>query len=212
MTVFGSGLLGIIVFSLYISYKITRRASKKNNILIFIFMSLILLCINGISYIFSADSIEHSCSLIFDNKYRATIIDYEVSEGITTPTGSISKTQQKMYYYNAIVRYKDKNGEYVKKSIAHGTDEPPLIGTMVIISNRPHEDKIIDLSFAKNPIILFSYLFTSILISLSFFLTCYGFGVENCKNRKNAKKCFFICIIAGLCLYVTNLIIVANTQ
>lgn len=208
MTVFGWGIVGVIAFSLYVSCKISRRISgAKIDPLILGFVLIILTCVNGLTYVFSFNYIENSYSLFFGNKYNAVVVDYQHSKGTTTPTGRISKAPQEIDIYTAIVEYKDKKGKCVNVKVNYGKDKPPKIGEIIVISDRLNEDSVNDVSSATSPIILFSYLFLSILMSISFFLSCYGFGIENHKNRKLTKTVFSACIIGGLFLYVMNFII-----
>lgn len=212
MTSFGWGLIGVLVFSLYVSYKVySRTANKKRNPLLLGFLILIMFCINGIIYTLFVNNIENNLSLFVGNKYQAVVVDFEVSKGTTTATGSISKAPREVYYYTAIVEYKDQNDNVVRKRVNIGKDKPPAIGETIIISDKLDENNVNDVSTAQNPIILVSYFFLSLLFSISFFITCYGFGFEKNRNIRITKRMFVICIIVGLSLYTTNFIIAINT-
>ena len=208
MTIFGWGLIVMVVFSLYISFRISKRLIKKNSFILLGLISLLLVCINIAIYTISVNNIGNSINMLFGDKYEAMIVDCDVSEGTTT--GYKSRSPRKRYYYTPIVEFKDNKNNIKRKKVNYGLDSPPLIGKVIAISDQPNRSVVRDISVARSPITLFLFLLLSILLATSFFLICYGFDAENAKNKKRTKWFLLICIFVGLLLYTVNYIDTIN--
>jgi len=208
MTNFGWALVIIVVFSLYISFRIFKRLSKKNSFILLGLVSLLLVCINIAIYTISVNNIENNINILLGDKYEAIIVDCNVSE--RTTTGYNSRSPRKRYYYTPVVEFKDNNNSIKRKQVNYGLDKPPLIRKTIIISDQPHRNAVYDMSIAKSLVTLVLFLLLSVLLATSYFLTCYGFGAENTKNKKRTKWFLLIGIFAGLFLYAINFIIAIN--
>ena len=212
MNVFGWGLIVIGAITLYISFRICDRLSKRNFILLG-FVFLLLVCINFPIYVISVNSVGSSIKMLPGDKYKATVVDCKVTEGRASgmSIGINSRASYKtVYYYTPIVEFKDNNNNIKKKEVNPGLYTRPQMGEIMAISDLPNKDIVYDISAAKSPFTGFLFFIQTVLLAASFFLTCYGFGVENTKNKKRTKWLLLISIFAGLFLYTINIIATAN--
>mgnify|MGYP003623425474 FL=1 len=190
MTVYGWGFVCIILFSIYIAVRINKKTgNRKINIIFCGFISLVIICINLLAYGFAFNIVENGISMITGNKYEAVIVDYNTYKGTTTPTGSISKAPQTVYYHNPVVEYVNRQGDTVRTEVNIGERSVPVIGEYIVISEKT-DGKANNITAPRSPLFFMMYLFVSLLISLSSFITLYSFNVEKARNWKLTKQVF----------------------
>ena len=164
---------------------------------------LLLICITIPVYVISANSVSNSVDVLLGERYEATIVDYKVSKS----RGGRGRTTIRKNYYYPIVELTDDSGNVIRKDLNRGSDAPPTTGEVITVACRPGSVVVCDISSARSPVTMLLFLLQSVLMAGFFYLTCYGFGVDNAVNKKRTKWLLLISIFAGACLYATNLFI-----
>ena len=210
MTAFGWGFLLVTVYSLYIAYMVSRRMAGKNQVFLVLFTGLVVFCLNILCYGFTVSFTKNTVSLFAGDRYEATVVSFVAREGTTTPSGRTMRAPRKTTYYNAVVAYTDQHGNTVEREVNYGKSHPPVIGETIVISDKYDDDRVNDISSAQSLMVLAGFLFIAVLAMVSFFISCYGFGLDHKRNRKWSAAVFCAVSLAGMTIYLIN-VIVANS-
>ena len=200
----------VVLFSIFLGYRIFSKISdKKQNsgktggflekAFLLFFVSLIMVSINGLTFILSYSFFWEKAYRTFDEpQYTATVIGYkkEITKGKNFSNSSYS---DRVIFFPR-VEYTDFNGEKMVKTLDITSNDPPVLGEKVKITDAENQQNTnaVELDWVM---LAAGGIFTGVAAFLAALLATYG-ASDSMKKRLRWS------LRAGLVLILINLLCV----
>ncbi|MGK6342714.1 hypothetical protein ACMGDK_10770 [Chryseobacterium sp. DT-3] len=151
MTFFGGFVAVVVLFSVYLGYRIFSKISDKKDhsgktggflekAFLLFFISLIMISINALTFILSYSFFWEKAYRTFDEpQYTATVIGYkkEITKAKSFPSSS---TYSDRAIFFPKVEYIDMEGKKVIKTLDITSNNPPELGEKIKITDAENRD------------------------------------------------------------------------
>ncbi|KFF18533.1 hypothetical protein [Chryseobacterium sp. JM1] len=210
MTFFGGFVAVVVLFSIFLGYRIFSKISdKKQNsgktggflekAFLLFFVSLIMVSINGLAFILSYSFFWEKAYRTFDEpQYTATVIGYkkEITKGKNFSNSSYS---DRVIFFPR-VEYTDANGKKIVKTLDITSNDPPVLGEKVKVTDTENQENTnsIELDWVM---LAAGGVFTGVAAFFAALLGTYG-------TSDSMKKRLRWSLRAGLVLILINLLCV----
>ncbi len=195
-------LIIVILFSLFISFKFSKKIAGKNqnNVLFTLFAFLVIACLNILTFALSESIFEENRDIFFYKKrYEGVVV------GEKTGSTKVFNSTTDHIVYAPIVEFKDEKGKLVKIATNSYKPEEPKYASKRIVAYSENSSFAIDMSFMSNLIVFFGTILTGILIVSSYLITSYVFDVQKEKRIKISKLIFILFVIFDLTVSIGKL-------
>ncbi|MGG5208455.1 hypothetical protein ACQWU4_05870 [Chryseobacterium sp. MIQD13] len=151
MTFFGGLVAVVVLFSLFIGYRIFSRISDKKEhsgrkggffekIFLFLFIAVLMISINALTFILSYTFFWEKAYRTFDEpQYTATVVGYkkEITKAKNFPSSS---TYSDKVIFFPKVEYTDAEGRKIVKTLDITSNNPPGLGEKIKITDAKDRD------------------------------------------------------------------------
>lgn len=150
MTFFGGLTAVVVLFSVFLGYRIFSKISDKRNYsgktggvvektFLFLIISLIMVSINALAFILSYSFFWEKAYRTYDEpQYTATVIGYkkEITKGKNFSNSSYS---DRVIFFPK-VEFTDANGKKIVKTLDITSNNPPALGEKIKITDAGNQD------------------------------------------------------------------------
>ena len=190
LTSTGFIVIGVIITSVYFSYRISKRLKDSGCLSIGFTFTLF---ISVLSIFFSALFITANSSFIYftGDNYSAKIVGYESYRD--RYTDSDNRTRYTTMYI-PVLEFKDKNGSIKRVNSSTHTGEVPEVGSTIKITYSANNNDLVENNITTLMLVIAGLLFSIVFGFLSVALIAYAFG----KPMSGFKELFAKSLLSSL--------------